>query len=205
MLKDWTVITDGGLRERKKRATRRALQRAGLRLAIEHGADQVTVEMICEAAGVSPRTFFNYFPGKDEALAGDGPPLPDESHLRALAEGTSGHDLVTDLHTIVNGIAEAADIDPEDLILRRRLMEERPALKPRHMAHFAQFERTLAEAIAQRTATDVDGDMLPGLVAAVTTAAMRVSFRRWTDAGCQGPLTHHLDEAFTILRDRPLP
>ncbi|HEX6421251.1 MAG TPA: TetR family transcriptional regulator, partial [Acidimicrobiales bacterium] len=65
-----------GLRERKKAETRRALSSAALRLAREHGPEHVTVDDIAHAAGVSPRTFFNYFPSKDDAIAGV---VPSES------------------------------------------------------------------------------------------------------------------------------
>lgn len=204
MMQDARVMTNGGLRERKKLATRRALQRAGLRLALEHGPDHVTVEMICEAAGVSPRTFFNYFPGKDDALAGDGPPQPDGERLRALATASSGRDLLSDIRAVIIATAEENDLDHEELLLRKRLLNDNPALLPRHLAQFARFERALAEAVAERTGTDIEADVLPGLMAAVATATMRVSFRRWTDAGCVRPLTYHLDEAFTVLSNGPL-
>jgi hypothetical protein len=57
-----------GLRERKKIATRQALGLAAMRLAIERGLDNVLVEDIAEAAGVSTRTFNNYFASKYEAI-----------------------------------------------------------------------------------------------------------------------------------------
>lgn len=57
-----------GLRERKKEATRQAVHEAALRLTVEHGFDQVTVEAVADAAGISRRTFSNYFTGKEDAL-----------------------------------------------------------------------------------------------------------------------------------------
>src|ERR1700723_1358144 len=61
-----------GLRERKKLAVRRALSLAGLRLAGERGLENVTIEDITGEAGVSVRTFGNYFSGKYEAICATG-------------------------------------------------------------------------------------------------------------------------------------
>ena len=69
-----TDIAAPGLREQKRIATKRALQVALMRLALERGFDNVTVEEVAQAAGVSPRTFFNYFPSKPAAVLG----LPEE-------------------------------------------------------------------------------------------------------------------------------
>src|SRR2546429_9367764 len=57
-----------GLRERKKQATRKALRDAALRLALERGPDNVRVDDIAGAAGVSPRTYNNYFSSRDQAI-----------------------------------------------------------------------------------------------------------------------------------------
>lgn len=54
-----------GLRERKKAETRQALAEAALALAVERGPAAVTVDDIADAAGVSARTVFNYFPTKE--------------------------------------------------------------------------------------------------------------------------------------------
>ena len=65
---DAVTTSPPGLRERKKQATRQALREAALRLALERGPDQVRVEDIAEAAGVSPRTYNNYFASREQAI-----------------------------------------------------------------------------------------------------------------------------------------
>ncbi|MEO7720571.1 MAG: TetR family transcriptional regulator [Pseudolysinimonas sp.] len=57
-----------GLRERKKQQTRQAIHEAAFRLIDEHGLEATTIDQICQAAEVSSRTFFNYFPSKAAAL-----------------------------------------------------------------------------------------------------------------------------------------
>lgn len=52
------------LRARKKQATRNAIHETAFRLVSERGLQGVTVEEICDAVGVSSRTFFNYYPTK---------------------------------------------------------------------------------------------------------------------------------------------
>ena len=64
------------LRDRR----RAAVERIALDLALEHGYDAVTVEMICDAALVSPSTFFNYFGCKERAVLGPEPaPLEEDA------------------------------------------------------------------------------------------------------------------------------
>jgi hypothetical protein len=53
-----------GLRERRRRQTSADIRDAAVRLALARGFDKVTIEEICVEAGISTRTFFNYFPNK---------------------------------------------------------------------------------------------------------------------------------------------
>src|SRR3954447_26299421 len=92
------------LRERKKAATREALQSAALRLAVRDGLDALTVEAIAEAVDVSPRTFFNYSGSKEE------PPLPpDEArHVelqQAITARPANEPPLDALHAVIRALA----------------------------------------------------------------------------------------------------
>src|SRR3954465_10169389 len=73
---------EDGLRERKKRRTRRLLIDEALRLFVERGYDETTIADITTAAEVSRRTFFSYFDSKDDLLFADA-----DDHLERLHTG----------------------------------------------------------------------------------------------------------------------
>ena len=67
---DKSAISEGGLRERKRAATRAAITAVARSLTAVRGLNGYTVEEVCERAGISRRTFFNYFPTKEDAIIG---------------------------------------------------------------------------------------------------------------------------------------
>src|ERR1700729_2301047 len=94
------------LRERKKLATRRELRRVALRMIADRGYSNVTVEEIAEAANVSPRTFFNYFPTKEAALFGADPELAAATR-DAIVHQWPGEPVLTVLRAIMTNQAAA--------------------------------------------------------------------------------------------------
>lgn len=194
-----TEATCQGRRERKKQATRRAIRSAALRLALEHGVDGFTVEDVSEAADVAPRTFFNYFASKEDALVGEDTEVTAELR-EALDARPADEPPLRTLRVVLRDrtVAHTDQAHREEALARQRLVKENPSLLPRQLAKFAAVERTLTEAMANRTGSDPEQELRPALLAALAVTVMRVAMRRWSvdETSSPGVL---VDEAFDLV------
>jgi AcrR family transcriptional regulator len=187
----------GGLRERKKRATRQALHDAALRLTLEHGLEHLTVEEISAAAEVSPRTFFNYFPGKEQAIVGDDLFAAD---TRQVSEIMAGAPSVLDgMQAVALDLAAAVATRREQVQLRWQVITRHPALITAMFARLEEFNTIVACAVAARLGCAPDGTY-PQLMAAMTTTGIRVAVQRWTTGHRDEPLERHMAEVFGLLK-----
>ena len=171
-----------GLRERKKDATRKALREAALRLALEHGPDNVRVDDIAEAAGVAPRTYNNYFSSREQAIVAAVTADREARVAAAVAARPAGVPLseaVTD--AIVDQYAGPGGRDRDVLAL----VTARPALREAFLAAAADIEDPLAAALAGRLGEHGAGTA--EVLSASVAAAVRIALRRWvrpvTDSG----------------------
>jgi AcrR family transcriptional regulator len=187
-----------GLRERKKTATRLALHEAALRLVAERGLDRVSVDDIAARADVSPRTFFNYFPSKDDAVVGLDPAAP-AAQAAAFAARPAEESAVEAMRAIAREGAIRMAEDPQLWPLRLQVVETNPELVAKLAAAFGESDRVLATAIAERTGTRVDADALPMLLAGVAGAAMRTSLHRWFASDFTASLPDLVDEAWAAV------
>jgi AcrR family transcriptional regulator len=188
------------LRQRKKTETRRALASAALRLAADRGPDGVTVDEISAAADVSPRTFFNYFPSKEEAILGIDPDRRAELRARLTSRPPTEPPLEALRATLVGHAIAYAD-DASEWALRARLSREHAPLFRSHVASFADFERELVEIVTERLGESdvVDPGLYPSLVVTVAFTAMRVALDRWSTSGEREDLADVLGTAFDHL------
>ena len=187
-----------GLRERKKAETRQALAAAALELAEALGPDGVTVEAIAEAAGVSPRTFFNYFATKEDAVVGMSP-AHSSALLADLVARPAGEAPLEALRATALAAAARLEAGADDWMRRRALFHRHPTLAGRQAARLAEVERGMVEEIARRTGLDPDADPYPALVVAAALGAIRVAIATWTTRARPGSLTDHLDATFAQL------
>ncbi|HWJ86100.1 MAG TPA: helix-turn-helix domain-containing protein [Cellulomonas sp.] len=195
-----TPAPDGGLRERKKRARREALIDATHRLVEAHGLDNVTVEAICAEAGVSPRTFFNYFETKDDAVLGHVPwPVDTAAAAAFAAGGPTGH-LLTDLQHLIGAVLREPPVGRERFARAFELAAREPRLLARHLAWFEQHKGHVTSLVEQRLGSDPARS--PEVVAALAMFLTHAAFLHWDAAGGEGEGTDHL--AFVVAELRAL-
>ncbi|WP_328610807.1 TetR family transcriptional regulator [Amycolatopsis sp. NBC_00345] len=173
-------MTSEGLRERKKRETRLALSHATIRLALERGWDNVSVEDIAAAANVSERTFRNYFASKAEAVVATHVER-GQRIAEVLRERPAEEPLWDALVVAVVAQFEAAEAGPRDdgyaTALQKLLAE--PAIQHEVFRAHARAQDELTAAIADRTGTTGE-DLYPQVVAAVVAAGLGAAMAYWT-------------------------
>ena len=198
------TVTPVGRRERKKLATRQALVSATLRLVAERGFDRVTVEDISEAADVAPRTFFNYFASKEDAVVSRRRIEPAGVRALVLARPAAEGPLAAVCAVLRELTLPAAEYR-EELLLRQQVIERHPALVARQLRAYAEFERAMVDAMAERLGHSAgqvgEGGLRLRVLVAAATAAARSAASHWMHQAGRVPLDTLLDEAFACLTD----
>ena len=163
-----------GLRERKKQATRKTLREAALRLALERGPDNVRVDDIAEAAGVSPRTYNNYFSSREQAIVAA---VTAEREARVAAAVAARPAAVRLADAITEAIVEQYTEPGDDARDALLLITTRPALRAAFLGAAAGIEHPLTAVIAERIGDT--GQHTAQVLAASVAAAVRIALERW--------------------------
>lgn len=140
--------SDLGLREQKRLATKHRIEDAATRLVDESSFDKVTIEEICEAAGISRRTFFNYFSTKESAVIGaSSEPLTEKQRNDFLNADASNI-----LQLMVEQIKQHLESShqSQEIHDRRQRIFADPDVGVRAMAFRKERSRETMELIAQR-------------------------------------------------------
>jgi AcrR family transcriptional regulator len=192
-------MVEEGLRERKKRATRLALSHATIRLVMERGWDNVTVEDIADAANVSARTFRNYFTGKAEAVVATH--IERGQHTAEVLRDRPPDEPLWE--AIVNAVVAQFDqpvTQPRDeryFAALQKLLAE-PAIQQEIFRAHALAQDELAVAIADRIGVKAD-DLYPRIVASVVSAGLGTALTRWT-GNPNGSIVPLLRDVFDQIR-----
>ncbi|GAA3597470.1 hypothetical protein GCM10022198_22090 [Klugiella xanthotipulae] len=138
-----------GLRERKQRALRERVETIAVNLVDERGYDGVSVDLICERAEISQRTFFNYFGTKEKAVLGNEPPEVTEEHLaRIVADDRA--DTLAVLFDFLATLDTLTEHERSMRVRRREVIMRHPELMRMIFARVDALQEVLSAAVLQR-------------------------------------------------------
>lgn len=187
--------TSVSLRERKRTDTYRALHDAAAELVLDRGLQNVTVDEIAEQAGVSQRTFFNYFPTKEDAVLGVRTPQLSREHIDSY-RNEEGRDLLARVVELFAESVRSCFVPTDDLTRRRRLAAAHPELRHRWMLKVAETER-----LALQVVEDEQTQLLETPEAARVLVHLAGAVIRFTYTTTPGAISVHDDVALNRAID----
>ncbi len=192
---EWAGAAEG-LRERKRRQTRRRIAEAGLRLFLAQGYDGTTLDAIASAAGIARRSFFSYFKSKDDIVLfwlEDSWALLDADLLKTSPD-------IRPLDAVRAAmVAKVEHYTSEEMSSLDALMRSNPALQSRKQAFYVEREQALFETLCQVWRQPERRTALR-MVAMVAIGASRLATQAWQQqAAPRKPIAQHLHEAFDGL------
>ncbi|RDH79672.1 TetR family transcriptional regulator [Mycolicibacterium moriokaense] len=191
---------DVGKREAHKIATRHAIQTAADSLFESRGYEKTTVRDVADAAGVTERTFFRYFQGKEALLVKDIeqwlPVLAEEIRHRPAGESP--------LEAVEHALTSLAPRLRENSYLSWLFAEGPPGPKLERSAPglLLKFEQTIADALVDRDSGDADEFRCQVLARCAVAALRSAGIRRWQlrDSAASADETSLVRKAFEIIR-----
>lgn len=186
-----------GLRERTRRAVRAELADIALRLFAEQGFDETTVDEIARAAGLTKRSFFRYFPAKEDAAFG-GVDVTGEQVVDDLLARPGDEDPWHALHHVLSRWEQQIHAS-EQALTRLRLIESTPSLRARLHERRAHWRQRVSDALRERPGARLDA-FTADLLTNAATAALDTVTHAWLRSGGAADRAALLDRAFGLLR-----
>lgn len=167
-------------RQSRRLETRRRIEETALHLFAANGFDDTTVDQIAAACGISPRTFFRYFPSKDEVIFAE---IDEELALLCdyiRARPAEERPYATIREACIR-LASDYEEDRERIVARSRLVRANPRLSAHAGRLSVTWNDTVAEVIAERHAGETDHTSR--LIASIGSAALVAGIREWSGHG----------------------
>ena len=175
-----------GLAARKKQRTRQLLAEAAAELFYERGYDATTIDDIAAAVEVSPRTFYRYFPTKEDLVVAIGE-TSIESFLAALGSRPPEESLLVAVGAAVDDALAPGWVDTSRVRSFMALIRDTPAFRARWVEEAYDNRHRLAAVIAGRTDGDPTG-LRNLLIAGAISMAINTGVQCWADQDAEpGP------------------
>jgi AcrR family transcriptional regulator len=184
------------LRERKKQKTRESIQREAMRLIGLQGYDQTTIEQIAAAVEISPSTFFNYFPTKEDVVLYD---AYDPVLARLIMERPAGEPLSVSFRRVLEEMGGIFERDRDIILARGKLWFEVPALRGRIWEELEKAQTFMNALIAQRSGRAANDFETRVTVMVMVTAAME-AMREWLLRDGTGSFVDLINQALDVVQ-----
>lgn len=150
------VVTENEIsqRERNRLDTWNAVHRAASEIALEGGLGAATIDAVAARAGISRRTFFNYFATKEDAVLGTCAPRVPEAAVERFR--TAQEDELTRVVHLFVSVVQTALVE-ETHARRRQLVEAMPELRERVIDLLGEVERLVTDVVQSRVQSRDDG------------------------------------------------
>jgi AcrR family transcriptional regulator len=186
-----------GLRDRKKRRTRQAIRAAAIELFTAQGVDATTIDQIASAADISPRTFFNYFDSKEQAVSlpyglRNDPAIPSVNRPDKPGGTDEAWSAISQSCLALAAVLEADETERATLIAGVRLCQREPILRDQASAQRGQWEALMIAALDPTLNNRVRVNAAAGAVWA--------SLTDWAEHSGAGSLTDRVQRSLQSLR-----
>ncbi|MFD4323617.1 TetR family transcriptional regulator [Nocardioides sp. NPDC058538] len=193
----------GTLQQRMKEQARREVATTAMALFVDNGFDATTVDQICAATGMSRRSFFRYFKGKEALVV---------SLLDGLAEAGSkvfiarpaDEDVWTALRHCMDPFVDWSEENRARALEIIRLVEETPGLRAAYLATVDQWRASLAILISRRLGLSDEHRLYASVVSAASMGAFVAGGREWQSDGGEAALADVFDRAFAAMSPNSL-
>jgi AcrR family transcriptional regulator len=167
-----------GRRERKRRQTRERIEQAAMVLFLERGFDATTIEDITEAADVSKRSFFDYFPSKEDVVFAWQDSFAYHLMAAIAARPKTESSVAAVEQALVSTVIASAD---ERGLALAELIQRTPALKARDQLKYAKLEQKLTEALCAREGDGRESRSRMRLLSAIAIGMLRIGGELWKE------------------------
>ncbi len=192
------ILKPQGLRERKRKEKLERIAQVGLRLFIDNGYDETTLDAIAMAAGISRRTFFYYFKSKEDILLAHNSSGFMEAMRSAILEESSDASPLDVAKRCM--LALVSQYETKDSIVVDQLLRSTEALRMRKQSHFIEMEDELAESFYAKW-PGVERRKSLRIAAMLVMGTLRLGLERWREKEGKSPLAEEISGNFDAVED----
>lgn len=197
-MNDVSEMVDNSLRRRRQKRLADEIEQTALRLFAERGFLDVTVEEIASASDISPRTFFRYFPTKEDVV------LVSQRRrakrlLETLADQPPQNPAILAMRNALISLVPRDEEERASMLLVSKVLSKSPEIQARDFGYYMSLMDPLISLFAVRLGANPKTDLRPRVMVTAMIAANSAAFQMWLEHDCEGDISAMLSEALDLV------